>query len=78
MTDADLIAAAARAAEEHLIHQRAATIEACAVVCEAWGQAKVQKWQDDPEMLEYSEARAWDAMKCAVAVRKLADEVPHG
>lgn len=46
-------------------------LEEAAKACEAWGNAKVAKWQDDPEMGEDAKARAWDAVQCAVAIRAL-------
>lgn len=63
---------AARAASTRTASDtRTAALEEAAAACEAWGNAKVAKWADDPEMCEDAKARAWDALQCAAAIRAL-------
>jgi hypothetical protein len=70
-THAEMQAAAAPAQAEQAAAVRAA-YENAAQACEAWGNAKVAKWADYPEMSEDAKARAWDALQCAAAIRALA------
>lgn len=53
-------------------------IEEAAKACEAWGLEIVKKWDAmaDPEMDTYAKARAWDAIQCAAAIRKLKRDCP--
>lgn len=46
-------------------------LEDAAKACEAWGDEKVKKWADEPEMSEDAKARGWDAYICAAQVRAL-------
>lgn len=66
-------ALAATVTPEHspCLATRNEALEDAALACEAWGNEKVAKWADDPEMLVDAKARAWDSLQCAEAVRKL-------
>jgi hypothetical protein len=50
---------------------RDAVLEEAAMACESWGNEKVAKWADDPEISEDAKARAWDGLQCAATIRKL-------
>jgi len=46
-------------------------LEEAAMACEAWGNGKVAKWSDFPDMHEDAKARAWDGLQCAAAIRAM-------
>jgi len=53
---------------------RAAAFEEAAVVCRALGDKIVKRLEGlSEDMGDYSKARAWDYMQCAIAIRALVE-----
>lgn len=46
-----------------------ATAARCVEICREWGDDKVEKWADS-ELAESAKVSAWDALRCATAIKK--------